>query len=105
MVCERLLNRHHSIRLTYMIFDLLSLDGLSLLGQPYTERRAELDALGLHAPYWHTPEAFEDGAALFEAVCERELEGVVAKRKESRYKPGERGLAENQKQELLALRT
>jgi ATP-dependent DNA ligase len=36
-------------------------------------------------------EAFDDGAALFEAVCERELEGVVAKRRSGRYRPGERG--------------
>ena len=28
---------------------------------------------------------------LFEAVCERELEGVVAKRQNGRYRPGERG--------------
>jgi bifunctional non-homologous end joining protein LigD len=91
MVCERLLNRHHMIRLAYMIFDVLSLDGRSLIGQPYSERRAELEALDLHGPYWHTPETFDDGASLFEAVCERELEGVVAKRQSSRYRPGERG--------------
>jgi bifunctional non-homologous end joining protein LigD len=35
-----------------MIFDVLSLDGRSLLGVPYTERRAELEALNLHgAPF------------------------------------------------------
>ena len=39
----------------------------------------------------YTPESFDDGAALFEAVCERELEGVVAKRLSGRYRPGERG--------------
>jgi bifunctional non-homologous end joining protein LigD len=91
MLCERLLNRRHSIRVTYMIFDVLSLDGRSLLGLPYKERRAELEALDLRGPYWHTPEAFDDGAALFEAACERELEGVVAKRRSGRYRPGERG--------------
>jgi ATP-dependent DNA ligase len=30
-------------------------------------------------------------AALFEAVCERELEGIVAKRRSGRYRPGQRG--------------
>jgi hypothetical protein len=54
-------------------------------------RNAELEVLDLQGPHWHTPEAFEDGAALFEAVCEQELEGVVAKRTESCYRPGERG--------------
>jgi bifunctional non-homologous end joining protein LigD len=91
LICERLLNRHHSIRLTFVIFDLLSLDGRTLLGLPYSERRAELEALDLHGPYWHTPETFDDGAALFEAICERELEGIVAKRRGGRYRPGERG--------------
>jgi bifunctional non-homologous end joining protein LigD len=91
LVCERLLNRHHSNRLTYMIFDVLSLEGRSLMRLPYSERRAELEALHLHGPHWHTPETFDDGAALFEAVCERELEGVVAKRRAGRYRPGERG--------------
>jgi hypothetical protein len=32
-----------------------------------------------------------DGAALFDAVCKLGLEGVVAKRLSSRYRPGERG--------------
>jgi ATP-dependent DNA ligase len=36
------------------------------------------------------PEAFDDGAALWEALCERELEGIVAKRRDGRYRPGER---------------
>lgn len=91
MVCERLLNRRHAIQLTYVIFDVLSLDGRSFLGLPYCERRAELEALDLHGPYWHTPETFNDGTALFEAVCERGLEGVVAKRRSGLYRPGERG--------------
>ena len=32
-----------------------------------------------------------DGAALFAAVCDRGLEGVVAKRERDTYRPGERG--------------
>jgi ATP-dependent DNA ligase len=42
-------------------------------------------------PYWRTPEAFNDGPALFEAIWERELEGIVAKRSDGAYRPGERG--------------
>jgi ATP-dependent DNA ligase len=37
------------------------------------------------------PQTFDDGPALWEAVCEHELEGVVAKRRSSRYPSGERG--------------
>jgi ATP-dependent DNA ligase len=53
--------------------------------------RAETGARLARGRYWHTPETFDDGAALFEGVCERELEGVVAKRRSGRYRPGERG--------------
>jgi bifunctional non-homologous end joining protein LigD len=69
----------------------LSLEGVSLMRVPYSEWRAQLEALNLNAPYWRTPEAFDDGPALFEAVCEHELEGVVAKRVAGVYRPGERG--------------
>jgi hypothetical protein len=52
---------------------------------------AELEALNLNGPYWWTPEALIDGATLFEAVGEWELEGVVAKRVDGRYRPCECG--------------
>jgi ATP-dependent DNA ligase len=34
--------------------------------------------------------SFDDGEALYRAVCERGLEGVVAKRERDPYRPGER---------------
>jgi hypothetical protein len=52
---------------------------------------AQLEALNLNGPYWWTPEALIDGATLFEAVGEWELEGVVAKRVDGRYRPCECG--------------
>jgi bifunctional non-homologous end joining protein LigD len=91
LICERLLNRCQHIHLTYVIFDVLTLEGRSLIHLPYVERRRELEALDLNGIYWQTPETFDDGAALFDAVCERELEGVVAKRLSGRYTPGFRG--------------
>jgi hypothetical protein len=57
----------------------------------YSERRAILEDLKLNGPHWRTPEAFDAGEALWEAVCEPELEGVVAKKRSGRYVPGERG--------------
>ncbi len=83
--------RRTGIAVTYVIFDLLSLDGQSLLRLPYRDRRAELEALNLNGRYWTTPDTFDDGAALFNAVCEHELEGTVAKRTSSTYRAGERG--------------
>jgi bifunctional non-homologous end joining protein LigD len=50
-----------------------------------------LVSLGLDAPGWATSEAFEDGEALYAAVCEHGLEGVVATKRSGRYRPGERG--------------
>ena len=64
LICERLLNRHHSIRLTFVIFDLLSLGGRSLLDLPYSERRTELEALDLHGPYWYAPKVRRRGGSL-----------------------------------------
>jgi bifunctional non-homologous end joining protein LigD len=58
---------------------------------PYSGRRAELEGLDLNGTHWTTPETFEDGPALFNAVCAHELEGVVAKRRAGLYRPGERG--------------
>jgi len=53
--------------------------------------RPILEQLRLAGPRWHTPELSDDGATLWNAVCEHELEGVVAKRRSGRYLPGERG--------------
>jgi bifunctional non-homologous end joining protein LigD len=91
LVCERMLMRHRHVSVAYLIFDVLSLDGRSLMAEPYRERRRQLEALNLNGVFWRTPETFDDGEALFEAVCERELEGIVAKRVDGRYMPGWRG--------------
>jgi len=63
LVCERMLMRKPGIAITLMVFDLLSLDGRSLLRAPYSERRAQLEALDLSGIHWQTPETFDDGAA------------------------------------------
>jgi bifunctional non-homologous end joining protein LigD len=90
LVCDRLLHGDTSVRLTYVIFDVLELEGESIVERPYRERRAILDDLNLGAGPWFVAESFNDGEALFAAVCEQGLEGVVAKRRGQRYRPGER---------------
>ncbi|MFJ8579215.1 non-homologous end-joining DNA ligase [Micromonospora sp. NPDC093277] len=75
---------------TYMIFDLLRLGGADLTGRPYRERRAALESLGLGAARWAVPPAFADGPATFEVAGEHGLEGVMAKRIDSAYRPGVR---------------
>ena len=91
LVCERMLMRRRHIPVVYVVFDVLSLDGRSLMAKPYHERRRQLEAVNVNGGYWRTPETFDDGPALFDAICKRELEGVVAKRVDGRYRPGERG--------------
>src|SRR3954465_4251249 len=75
----------------YVIFDLLWLDGHSLLEQTYEERRAALAELGLAGPRWQTPgHHVGDGAALLEASRRQGLEGIIAKRLHFPYPPGRR---------------
>jgi bifunctional non-homologous end joining protein LigD len=89
-LCQRMLYSRDSIPITYVAFDVLAFDGEPTTRESYRERRKLLDALKLDAPYAVVMPAFGDGEALFEAMCERGLEGVVAKREQERYRPGER---------------
>jgi ATP-dependent DNA ligase len=50
-----------------------------------------LEELELPSPLCLVGDAFDDGQALFLAVCDRGLEGVVAKRRSGKYRPGYRG--------------
>ncbi len=76
---------------TYVIFDLLWLDGHSLMREPYSTRRERLAALALNGGSWQTPEhVVGEGKVMLEAAVEQRLEGVVAKRLDSRYQPGAR---------------
>lgn len=78
----------------YVLFDLLWLDGRSLLDAPYEERRAALSALlpGDGGVGWQAPDYVPgQGAAMLAATRAQRLEGVIAKRLGSRYLPGRRG--------------
>jgi bifunctional non-homologous end joining protein LigD len=78
----------------YVLFDLLWLDGASLMDQPYAQRRAHLSALTLAGPWWQTPpHEVGDGAATLGVSKEFGLEGIVAKRLDSRYEAGRRSRA------------
>ncbi len=79
---------------TYMIFDLLWLDGHSLMGLTYEERRELLDALALSGDSWQTPGHLEGrGRDVLKATAEQQLEGIVAKRLDAPYEPGARSSA------------
>lgn len=80
---------------SYLIFDLLHLDGRSTLDLPYKDRRELLESLELSGPHWQTPPAFGDTpvADVLAAARAAGLEGVVAKRLDAAYRPGTRSPA------------
>ena len=62
--------------------------------RPFTERRACLEALSLGGPTWATSPSFPgEGTTTQEVAESRHFEGVVAKRLESTYLPGQRSPA------------
>jgi bifunctional non-homologous end joining protein LigD len=77
------------------VFDVLHLDGRSTRSLPHRERRALLDELGLDGPAWRTPASIvvERSDDFIDQVEGLGLEGVVAKRLDSRYVPGRRSRA------------
>ncbi|OAA20004.1 bifunctional non-homologous end joining protein LigD [Frankia sp. EI5c] len=80
-----------AVPVRYLVFDLLVLAGRELLDQPYDARRARLAAL----PGIEVPDSFPGGPpgageAVLGASAAAGLEGVVAKRRASPYRPGRR---------------
>ena len=90
-LCRRILNGDTSVRVSYIVFDLLGLDGTDVTQRPYQERRSLLEQLELQGPHWNVTEVFDDGRALYSGICQLGLEGVVAKRTTSRYGASMRG--------------
>lgn len=79
-----------STPVTYLIFDVIRLYGVDLTSRPYAERRSTLERLGLDGAFWTVPPSFDDGDATLAASRDQGLEGVVAKRVTSGYRPGAR---------------
>jgi bifunctional non-homologous end joining protein LigD len=77
--------------LVYYAFDVLEVDGKPVIDLPLTERRRRLAALlDRRGDTVRLSEVFDDGDALFAAAKEQGLEGVIAKKADSRYQPGRR---------------
>src|SRR5215469_8825770 len=74
-----------SLPVTYMIFDLLELDGLDLTSEPYQRRREGLEALHLPDRHWLVPPWFDDGAATLSAAAERKSTRLNSSHVESSY--------------------
>ena len=72
-----------SSRVAYHVFDILWLDGRSMMALPLESRRGLLQDLPLHAPLAHVPEIVD--AKPWELACREGWEGVIAKRRTSPY--------------------
>jgi bifunctional non-homologous end joining protein LigD len=80
--------------LVYQAFDLLELDGRSLLEEPLEARKALLRAaLRPDARVRYSAHVVGDGIAFYEAAQARRLEGIMAKDRWSTYLPGRRSMA------------
>jgi DNA ligase D-like protein (predicted ligase) len=72
------------------VFDCLYLDGRPILNEPLMRRREWLeDAIKANTPY-RVSQVVEEGAAFLAAVKEMGLEGIMAKQRNSTYRPGKR---------------
>jgi len=77
--------------LVLYVFDVLEVDGESLVELPLTERRKRLaKLLDKRNRTVRLSAAFDDGNALFDAAAKQKLEGLVSKKADSRYQPGKR---------------
>jgi DNA ligase-1 len=87
----------NDVPVVFKAFDLLSLDGGSLLGIPLERRRALLESLPLPAPWEvilkRNVSTIEELEAAFEAARHRGNEGLIIKDSQSLYTPGRRGIA------------
>jgi bifunctional non-homologous end joining protein LigD len=73
-----------------VLFDVLEVDSVVVVDEPLEERRKRLERIvGPSNEVFVSPQ-FDDGAALLAAARDQELEGVVAKKTDSPYKPGRR---------------
>jgi bifunctional non-homologous end joining protein LigD len=82
-------NSATSTPIAYLLFDLLSLDGEDLTERPLRERRQLLEELIVPSDKVQiSPLTEGNGEALLAAVADQGLDGVIAKRLDSRYQSG-----------------
>lgn len=82
-------NGHHT-PINYCIFDVLWLDGYNLMELPLITRKEILKQLVAGNEVLRFSESFDDGEALYQQALDLDLEGIVAKRKDSEYQPDAR---------------
>ena len=80
---------NQGVSVTYIIFDILEKEGKPLIDLPLEERRKILKDTVQEEPHIVISDPVETrGEDYYRAVLARGLEGIIAKRKDSRYQPG-----------------
>ena len=80
----------HNTPISYCVFDILWLDGYNLMELPLEERKKILKDLVKGNKVLKFSESFDDGEGLYQHMLEKNLEGIVAKKRDSEYLPGVR---------------
>jgi bifunctional non-homologous end joining protein LigD len=87
-------DRGNAAALVFFLFDLLHLDGEDLRPRPLIERKERLRTLLVDAePSLHySDHVVGQGPAFYDKACAMHVEGIVSKRNDAPYTPGNRGL-------------
>ena len=86
-------NRLRATRIEFWAFDILRLDGRSLLRAKYRDRRKVLETFAVGTELIVPPRLEGDGPDALEHSRKKKWEGVVAKKWDSTYQPGRRSSA------------
>jgi bifunctional non-homologous end joining protein LigD len=80
--------------LVFFLFDLLHLDGKNLTERPLIDRKEQLAGLlaSTGSPLHYSDHQIGLGPAFYEHACAAKVEGIVSKRADAPYVPGNRGL-------------
>jgi bifunctional non-homologous end joining protein LigD len=80
--------------LVFFLFDLLHLDGDNVAARPLSERKSQLAELlsNVRSPLQYSDHQIGHGLAFHAQACAMKLEGIVSKRADGPYGPGNRGL-------------
>ena len=86
LTMQRFQLKRSRLPISYVVFDILHYEGAELNGLPLLERKAVLDRAITDTPTMNKL-AYIDGHVedLWDAIVERKMEGIVAKRKDGRY--------------------
>lgn len=81
----------HNTPITYCVFDVLWYNGYDMMQVPLIERKEMLKKILEGNSILRFSESFDDGMGLYNLMLEHNLEGIIAKKKDSTYIPGSRG--------------